>query len=61
MEFFGRCTANLVYFQLYLCFLRTDNVQQMENTNWWGVLKETGLKSIDSDIHRIQQYSTVSL
>ena len=22
----------------YICFLRADNVQQMENANWWGVL-----------------------
>ncbi len=34
MEFFGCCTAHLICFQLYLCFLRADNVQQMENTNW---------------------------
>ncbi len=34
MEFFGRCTAHLVRFQLYLCFLCADNVQQMENANW---------------------------
>ncbi len=31
MEFFGHCTAHLVRFQLYLCFLHADNVQQMEN------------------------------
>ncbi len=38
MEFFGRCTAHLVHFQLHLCFLPADNIQQMENANWCGVL-----------------------
>ncbi len=29
VEFFGCCSAHLVGFQLYLCFLRAGNVQQM--------------------------------
>ncbi len=30
----GHRSAHLIGFQLYLCFLRTGNVQQMENANW---------------------------
>ncbi len=36
--FWALCTAHLVCFHIYLCFLRPDNVKQMENANWWGVL-----------------------
>ncbi len=64
MAFFGRCTGHLVCFELYLCFSRADNVQQMENRLVRRSSKETRLYLLCpkkySNIHRIQQwYSTV--